>query len=622
MPAFADSGSSGSSGSSGGPGSSSGPGPSGSTYDTVVLGREVSIPRHLQDGEEFRQSIQYLLGYGQALFKANWTIQEGGGRPFTKGTGNPISDPSAPLVFPRNFNRISSPEANSCAGCHNSPLAGGNGDIVANVFVTGQRFDFATFDKTDTIKTKGNLDEQGRDSTLQSIANSRATPGMFGSGYIEMLARQMTQELQAQRNATPIPGTNRLSSKGISFGKIIRTRDGRWDVSLVEGMPAPSIDTKGGTTPPDLIVRPFHQAANVVSIRQFSNNAFNHHHGIQSTERFGVGQDPDGDGVKDELTRADVTAVSVFQATMAVPGRVIPNNETIERAVLNGENRFVSIGCAQCHIPNLPLTQNGWVFTEPNPYNPVGNLRPGEAPTFSVDLGDSSLPKPRLKIFNSVVYVPAFTDLKLHDITSGKEDPNRERIDMNQPAGSANFFAGNPRFLTRKLWGVASKPNFFHHGQYTTMREAIEAHAGEAKTTRDAFAALSDYDRSSVIEFLKTLQILPTGTASLFVDEYGNAKQWPPGWTYKITSIQSTTAFSKLTTAAEIPSSQSIQLEWAGDSGLYAPPRLVQLQTSGQLNAPEWTNLGEPTASSAAQIVVDPSTEGRAFFRLIPVSTE
>jgi hypothetical protein len=50
---------------------------------------------------------------------------------------------------------------------------------------------------------------------------------------------------------------------------------------------------------------PFHQAGAVVSLRQFTNNAFNQHHGIQSEERFGLGVDEDGDGFANELTRAD-----------------------------------------------------------------------------------------------------------------------------------------------------------------------------------------------------------------------------------------------------------------------------------------------------------------------------
>ena len=39
---------------------------------------------------------------------------------------------------------------------------------------------------------------------------------------------------------------------------------------------------------------------------------------------LGVDTDLDGDGFTNEMTRADVTAVSLWQAALAVPGRVIP----------------------------------------------------------------------------------------------------------------------------------------------------------------------------------------------------------------------------------------------------------------------------------------------------------
>jgi hypothetical protein len=68
----------------------------------------------------------------------------------------------------------------------------------------------------------------------------------------------------------------------------------------------------------------------VVSLREFTNNALHQHHGIQSTERFGMDQDPDGDGFRNEISRAEVTALSVFQAVMAPPGRVIPNDPEVE----------------------------------------------------------------------------------------------------------------------------------------------------------------------------------------------------------------------------------------------------------------------------------------------------
>lgn len=483
------------------------------------IGREISVPTHLQDGKEFQISISELIVFGEQLFRANWTLQEGGGRPLTKGTGDPVSDPIDPLVFPRNFNRVSAPDMNSCLGCHNKPEVGGGGEFGTLVFVLGQRFDFATFDGNETIfpVTKGAHDELGNLVTLQTIANPRKTVAMHGSGFIEMLARQITADLQAIRDATP-PGTCRaLVSTGINFGAICRGANGSWDVSQVQGLPVPSLKTTGPSDPPNLIVRPFHQAGAVISVRQFTNNAFNHHHGIQMTERFGIGTDPDGDGFVDEMTRADVTAATIFQAVLPVPGRVVPNDANTEQAIQDGEALFNKIGCANCHIPSLPLYD--WVFKEPNPFNPPGNLRPGDAPTLSVDLTSDELPQPRLKPAHGSVMVPAFTDFKLHDITSGPSDPNREPLDMNQPAGSPGFFAGNSKFITRKLWGIANQHPFMHHGQFTTMREAVLAHSGEASASRLAFERLNDRKQDAVIEFLKSLQILPKGTRCLAVDE-------------------------------------------------------------------------------------------------------
>lgn len=317
-------------------------------------------------------------------------------------------------------------------------------------------------------------------------------------------------------------------SKAISFGTIVRNADGTWDTSQIEGLPAPSLATTGTDDPPNLIIRPFHQAGAVVSIREFTNNAFNHHHGIQSTERFGIDTDPDGDGFVNELTRADVTASVIHQATLAVPGRMIPDDRFIEAVVRLGEKLFEEVGCANCHISNLPLDNEGWIFTEPNPFNPDGNLQVDEAPTLSVDLTSDELPSPYLKVKQGVVWVPAFTDFKLHDITSGEGDPNVEPLDMTQPGGSPEFFAGNSKFITKKLWGCANEPPYFHHGQFTTLREAIVAHAGEALESRRQFESLSVFQKNYIIEFLKTLVVLPPGTKHRIVDENGQPKKWPP----------------------------------------------------------------------------------------------
>ena len=514
------------------------------------VGREVAIPVHLQDGEEFNLPVRPLIQFGAKLFNAKFTAQEGAGRPLSKGTGDPLSDLSSPLVFPRNFDRISSPDSNSCSGCHNAPIPGGGGDRVTEVFVLAQRFDHLTFDHADGIVTRGAVDESGQFVTMENVTNERKTIGMSGSGFVEMLARQMTAELQAQRDATLPGNSTQLSSKGISFGVLTRNGDGTWNTSQVKGLAAPSLSSKG-TTPPSLIIRPLHQVGNVVSIRQFSNTAFNHHHGMQSEERFGLGADPDGDAFVNEMTTADLTAVSLYQATLAVPGRIIPNDPAVEQANLAGEALFNKIGCATCHA-TLPLTSSnnpglagkpGWIYFEPNPYNPATgpnspNLQlgptnyPVSAPAVTVDLTSETLPPPRLRALHGMVVVPAYTDLKLHDISATSDpkiDPECEPLDQNQPAGSPGFFAGNCKFITRKLWGFYNQGGaFMHHGKFTTAREAVEAHNGEALTQRKAFDALPADLQDDVIEFLKSLQVLPPGAKSLVIDEHGNPKEWPP----------------------------------------------------------------------------------------------
>lgn len=494
-----------------------------------LIGQEVSGYIPTSQSQLSNLSVEEVLERGEINFAALWTSEEGGGRPMTTGTGGMLSDPSRPLVFPRKFNRVSAQDSNGCAGCHNAPfgVAGGGGDFVTGVFVAAQRFDFATFNSNDSLSKSGTFDEAGNPVTLQSIGNYRATTGMFGGGYYEMLARQITADLQSIRDGIGSGQSAELTSKGISYGVLARDASGGWDTSGVSGIPPQSLGSADEA--PSLIIHPWHQSGSVVSLRQFTNNAFNHHHGMQSTERFGDGTDPDGDGFTDELTMGDVTLTALWQAALPVPGQVVPNDIAVEEAIYLGERLFDQVGCASCHVKELPLDNEGWIYTEPNPYNPMGNMQPGDGAEYALDLSSDELPGYRLKPENGVVMVPVFTDFKLHDITSGPGDPNRESLDINQAGGSAEFLGGNSYFLTKRLWGAANELPYFHHGQFTTLREATMAHAGEAQGSRDAFAALSGPDKDRVIEYLKSLQVLPPHVKAGVVDEnYEEKAGWPP----------------------------------------------------------------------------------------------
>ena len=440
------------------------------------------------DIDEGRLDLDDLIERGRALMVANFNTLDGAGRPETTGTGDPRPRSSAP----DNFNRISGPDSGSCAACHNMPRAGGGGDNVANAFVLAQRLPLVNFDGGDGDGSAG--------QTLKTVGNERNTLGMFGSGFIELLAREMTADLHAIRDQAMILAMDTrtsvfipLTSKGVSFGWITVLPDGSLETDRVEG-----VDT-------DLIVKPFHQKGVTISLREFTNESLNHHHGMQTAERFGDGVDADSDGVVNELTRGDVTALILFQATLPVPGRVLPKSGRARDAVEQGEELFHTVGCAVCHVPELPL--NNPIFTEPSPLNPPGNLQTGDVPrTFRVDLTRGG-PGPHLKAGpNGVVMVPAFTDLKRHRMGDALDN---ETLEHN----------GVPtdEWLTRKLWGMASEPPFLHHGRATLISEAVLAHGGEARESRDAFRSLSHDERAAVVEFLKSLQVLPEGENDLVI---------------------------------------------------------------------------------------------------------
>jgi cytochrome c peroxidase len=471
----------------------------------VAIGERPTIEVHLDQSriESGDVTFKECLRRGRILFESAFNTLDGQGRPLSRGNGVPRAAGQPAFI------RTSGPDSNSCLGCHNQPRSGGGGDFVANVFVLAQTLDPVT------------------SSVDGTFSNERNTLGMAGAGPIEMLAREMTAELLAiredarrQAQTTGVPVKRTLSAKGIGFGSITVLADGRVDPTAIEG-----VDW-------DLIVKPFHQKGAVVSLREFSNNAMNHHHGMQSVERFGLDTDPDGDGVTNELTVGDITAVTLFQAALNTPGRLLPASPARRAAAERGEQIFSAIHCSQCHVPALIL--NRPVFTEPNPYNPTSpdhNLQVSQVRRLvSFDLTREG-PAPRLqRRRDGTARVRAFTDLKRHDLNDADYDHfANEQLPQGLLTGTspASAFTVPPvprptrQFLTRKLWDAGNSAPYGHRGDLTTLTEAINFHGGEARATRDAFFSLSTGDQAAVIEFLKTLQILPDGSAPVVVEGEG-----------------------------------------------------------------------------------------------------
>jgi len=437
-------------------------------------------------------SFDEINDHGEALFIAAFNTCDGRGRPETTGGGAkraiPTNDENGEALSAGQIAKLrtSAPDSDSCAGCHASPEPGGAGDFVANVFVLAQVLDPVT------------------QSVSPTRSNSRNTLGMHGAGPIEMLTREMTADLQSQAAGLP-DGSHTLTTKGVDF-----------DIEKAGGIvvQADGIDT-------DLIVKPFHQAGKVISLREFTDNAMNHHHGMQAEERFdlnpakGFDPDYDADGVERELTIGDLTAISIWQAQLSTPTQVMPKGKKARKMVKAGKQVFGDIGCTSCHVPEMVLNTRD--FVEPDPRNPAGTCS-GAAdgcPDYSFDMTETG-DEPRLeKGKNGTAIVNAYTDLKRHNLCDDA-GPGAIRWFCNeqlaQGRADQDGKPGAEFFLTRKLWDVGNTAPYGHRGDVTTITEAILLHGGEGRASRDAFEASSLDDQKSLVTFLKTLQIVPQGS--------------------------------------------------------------------------------------------------------------
>ena len=443
--------------------------------EAISLGEGPMIKNHFDQNKINEYDLDEIIKHGEFLFKVSFNELDGLGRPETSGT----TKTRPRRESPQNFNRISGPDANACVACHNLPRIGGGGDNSNNVFGLASDIDFATLE--------GSVGSEDDSSSVLDITNERNTIGVFGSGLVELLSREITIDLLniVEKSKKLASEENRiikadLDSKGINYGYIAVHPNGFVDRSNVDG-----IDS-------DLVLRPFIQKGVIGTLRDFSNISMNHHHGMQSEELAGFNSDLDRDGIVNELTEGDITAVTIFQATLDFPDNVFSENEEIKTAQLKGKEVFNNIGCASCHMPTLPL--KSLMFVEPGPLNTEISTTLAESKkTLVVNLEDyvSKLEKDD----DGNYLIPIWSDLKRHDM--GPKLDNERPLQKGVPT---NYW------LTKKLWGFYSEPPFLHHGRANLLNDVIEMHQGDAKISSDAYFDLNSDEQQYLIEFLKSFK--------------------------------------------------------------------------------------------------------------------
>jgi CxxC motif-containing protein (DUF1111 family) len=197
--------------------------------------------------------------------------------------------------------------------------------------------------------------------------------------------------------------------------------------------------------------------AQVPSLLQFAGDAYLNEMGITSAD-FPNESCPQGNcaeltfnpapGINDD--GSGVAALADYMTMLAAPPRGRQTRDTSD-----GEATFERIGCAACH---------------------VATLRSGPSPVAALD---------------RKTYHP-YSDFLLHDMGALGDD-----LEMGNARGR--------EMRTAPLWGLRFLAAYLHDGRAVTLEQAIGAHDGQARGSRDRFNTLGATEKAKVIAFLRSL---------------------------------------------------------------------------------------------------------------------
>ncbi|WP_161599850.1 di-heme oxidoredictase family protein [Roseibium sediminis] len=461
--------------------------------------------------EDPRKAFEEAFEAGDELTEAMFTIERGAGamvgRDGQRFTRMPRADLNADGEWTTHLPaREAGPVAQSCIACHAAPYGNGAGPNPMN----------------------GIVDPLHSGDPKKFLV--RNTPHLFALGAVQRIAEEMTAELKAQEAGlgrsvceTGKSGSVSLVAKGVSFGILAASPAltptptpgngncvAAFDTGMVEGVDA------------DLIIKMFGWKGAHASLRTFTRHAAHNELGMQAVELVGE-TDGDHDGVTNELTIGDLTALTIYMAALERPTSKLElaelglmelgDGEAAE--IRKGEALFAKAQCSSCHMPVLEVVDP--MFREPSRQAgffettlPSGQtaleagLLQDAAVTFDLTAdspnnhvvlanGDARNLGAFPKTASGGARIAWYSDFKRHDMGEKLADP----VDVHGFGASV--------WPTRSLAGVGSTGPWLHNGNATTLHDAIIAHGGEAEASRSAYEALPTPDRQALVAFLENL---------------------------------------------------------------------------------------------------------------------
>jgi hypothetical protein len=451
------------------------------------------------------EAYEHAFELGDDLFDTNFNALDGVGANVGDGsrfTHVPRADLDGPGQWANHTpRRITGPNGQSCTVCHLSPFEDG------------------------AASTQGNVHRDPLHSGVMAKFIQRSTPHLFGPGGLQKLAEEMTAELFAARDlarddACRVGSASRpLVAKGLAFGRITARRSSVSPCQVTYG----TAGVLGVAT--DLIVRPFQWKGANATLRDFNRDAAHNELGMQAVEIVGDDVDGDFDGVANELSVGDLTALTVYVASQPRPttkielaslGLIDPLPAEETAAINRGHQLFNAVGCAACHAQSLTI--NNPVFSEPSQSPafrdvafPAGQDPPsrGVDPRYPVSF-DLTQDQPDNRITdasgNVLFHLGSFLrDNQGRAVVELYGDLRRHNMGAALAESIDDIGTGKANFLTENLWGVGSTAPYLHDGRATTLTEAIIEHGGEAAAARNAFLARSVADRKQIVAFLDNL---------------------------------------------------------------------------------------------------------------------
>lgn len=398
--------------------------------------------------------IAAIFLQGEALFEHEFSVEHGLGTNLARGRpGLSRVEGEGPLR---------GADAYSCRECHHRGGDDGHGELHHRAWLHG-------------------------DGDRLSSARPRVAPQLGGVGVIEQLAREMTDELRAQRSvaravaqSTGAPHRALLSAKGLAFGAITARPDGTIDASELRAVSE------------DLVVRPFGWHGRFATLDAFARGAVEQHMGLDRPALdSATGEehptDEDRDGNHFELTEGAITSLVTYLRLIDVPVVMMPSDPSVRAVFRRGESAFERMGCASCHTPSLALDSTTVTLAE----------RPSGARTMDLITHNQVAPTLDRFDYTSPVRAQLYSDLRRHEMGDALRDVAEDGV-------SATVF------VTRPLWGLADRgPFYMHDGGARSIDEAIDRHGGEASAARANYQRASEDERRAVAVFLLGLRRAP-----------------------------------------------------------------------------------------------------------------